>query len=81
MTSLTAAVRWFISMFEDKAHPNHLSSSRVMGLTWGLTSCAVALMLVGSAVTGGHLLVAELIGGSLVALGLRNLGNGRNRED
>jgi len=75
--NLLSVVRWFRSIVEDKAHPNTLSSTRVVGLLWALTAVVVALIL---GVTS-HLLVAEFIGGSLAALGVRNLGNGRNRKD
>ncbi len=81
MTKFWSMVGWFISIFEDKAHPGHLSAARVMGLIWGLTSCAIALMLVLTLGVTDHLLVAELIGAALVALGLRNLGNGRKKGD
>ncbi len=74
MPNLRIALRWFISVLEDKAYPGHLSATRVMGLIWGLTSCAVAIMLVLTLGVTDHLRVAELIGAALVALGLRKLG-------
>jgi hypothetical protein len=81
MQNLKTALLWFISIVEDKAHPGHLSATRVMALAWGLTSCALALILVLALGVTDHLLVAELIGASLVALGLRNLWNGSKKED
>ncbi len=74
-------LNWLKSILEDKDHPGKLSSARFVGLVWGLTAAAVALILVLDLRQTDHMLVAELIGGTLVALGLRKAWNGRSKED
>ncbi len=71
--------RWLRSILEDKESPGKLSSARFMGLAWGLTSCAVALILVWRYESAEHALVAELIAGALIALGLRKAWIGKDK--
>lgn len=56
---------------EEKLHPGKVSSSRVVAYAFALTVVAVTIMMSATGTTD-HLLVAEVIAGTLTALGLRS---------
>jgi hypothetical protein len=64
--------RFLISIgLGDKETPGEVSSTRVLGLLWGLTAIALGFILVLSG-SAEYLIVAEFIAGAAGALAFRS---------
>ena len=61
---------------EEKMSPGTVSASRLIAALWALTATATALSMVLVLGKTDHLIVAEMVAGTLAALGLRSRAKG-----